>query len=131
MSSNPYELRFKLLEMAQGYLQDEYSRKENFVYQAWDYAKEQGEATSKLWNELQPKSYTIDDIKTKATELYEFVEHKAIFKMNTQEKKTLFIKHGIMQKNKVKQLRSYGMNFNLNLIPLMILRRRLLNSMNL
>ena len=76
MSSNPYELRFRLLEMAQGYLQDDQERKQNFVWQAWDHAKEQGEATPELWKELQPKSYTIDDIKTKATELYEFVEQK-------------------------------------------------------
>ena len=76
MSSNPYELRFKLLEMAQGYLQDEQERKQNFVWQAWDHAKEQGQATPKLWEELQPESYTIDDIKMKATELYEFVEQK-------------------------------------------------------
>ena len=76
MSSNPYELRFKLLEMAQGYLQDDQERKQNFVFQAWDHAKEQGQATPKLWEELQPESYTIDDIKTKATELYEFVEQK-------------------------------------------------------
>ncbi len=76
MSSNPYELRFKLLEMAQGYLQDEQERKQNFVWQAWDHAKEQGQATPKLWEELQPESYTIDDIKMKATELYEFVEKK-------------------------------------------------------
>ena len=76
MSSNPYELRFKLLEMAQGYLQDEQERKQNFVWQAWDHAREQGEATPKLWEDLQPESYTIDDIKMKATELYEFVEKK-------------------------------------------------------
>ena len=76
MSSNPYELRFKLLEMAQGYLQDDQERKQNFVFQAWDHAREQGEATPKLWEELQPESYTIDDIKMKATELYEFVEKK-------------------------------------------------------
>jgi uncharacterized protein YkuJ len=76
MSSNPYELRFRLLEMAQGYLQDEQERKQNFVFQAWDHAREQGQATPKLWEELQPESYTIDDIKMKATELYEFVEKK-------------------------------------------------------
>ena len=76
MSSNPYELRFRLLEMAQGYLQDEQERKQNFVWQAWDHAREQGEATPKLWEDLQPESYTIDDIKMKATELYEFVEKK-------------------------------------------------------
>ena len=80
MSSNPYELRFRLLEMAQGYLQDEQERKQNFVFQAWDHAREQGQATPKLWEELQPESYTIDDIKMKATELYEFVEKKQVVK---------------------------------------------------
>jgi hypothetical protein len=74
--SNPYELRFRLLEMAQGYLQDEYSRKENAAMDAWNFAQEQGDATTRLRKELQPKSYSIEDIKTTATELYEFVEKK-------------------------------------------------------
>ena len=51
---------------------DNYARSENMMYQAWDLAREQGEANMKLWKELQPKSYTIDDIKKKASELYEF-----------------------------------------------------------
>jgi hypothetical protein len=72
--SNPYELRFRLLEMAQGYLQDRQEETKDFFYQAWDLAKENGEANMELWNKLQPKSYTIDDIKKKANELYEFVE---------------------------------------------------------
>tara|TARA_Y100001951_G_scaffold77961_1_gene65430 strand:- start:1036 stop:1263 length:228 start_codon:yes stop_codon:yes gene_type:complete len=74
--SNPFELRFKLLEMAQGYLQEQTQRNQDFVYNAWDLAKEQGNANMKLWKELQPESYTIDDIKKKASELYEFVEKK-------------------------------------------------------
>ena len=74
--SNPFELRFKLLEMAQGYLQDEYSRQENIAIDAWNFAQEQGDATTKLRKELQPESYTIEDIKKKANELYEFVEQK-------------------------------------------------------
>jgi len=74
--SNPYELRFRLLEMAQGYLQDELSRKNNFAIDAWEFAKEQGNANMKLFEELQPDSYSIEDIKKKATELYEFVENK-------------------------------------------------------
>ena len=74
--SNPYELRFRLLEMAQGYLQDQYSRKENIAIDAWNFAQEQGTADMKLWKELQPESYTIEDIKKKATELYEFVEKR-------------------------------------------------------
>ena len=76
MSSNPYELRFDLLSMAQGYLQDEQERKQNFAIDAWEFAKEQGDANMKLFEELQPESYTIADIKRKATELYEFVEQK-------------------------------------------------------
>ena len=76
MSSNPFELRFKLLEMAQEYLQSQYDRSDTMMHQAWDLAKEQGDANMKLWKELQPESYTVDDIKKKASELYEFVEKK-------------------------------------------------------
>jgi len=72
--SNPYELRFRLLEMAQGYLQDRQEETKDFAYQAWDLAKENGEANMELWNELQPDSYSIEEIKKKANELYEFVE---------------------------------------------------------
>ena len=72
--SNPFELRFRLLEMAQGYLQEKQSRKTEFGYHAWDLAKENGKATMEVWNDLQPDSYSIEDIKKKANELYEFVE---------------------------------------------------------
>ena len=72
--SNPYELRFRLLEMAIGHLKDQKQEKQEFAYQAWDLAKENGEANMELWNELQPDSYSIEDIKKKANELYEFVE---------------------------------------------------------
>ena len=74
--SNPFELRFRILEMAQGYLQDQVQRNQDAFSKAWEQAKEQGEANMKLWNELQPETYTIDDIKKKASELYEFVEKK-------------------------------------------------------
>ena len=72
--SNPYELRFRLLEMAQGYLQDQQDSQRNFAIDAWEFAKENGEANMKMFEELQPEAYTIEDIKNKATELYEFVE---------------------------------------------------------
>ena len=74
--ANPYELRFRLLEMASGYLYDQQERQNNFAIDAWNFAKEQGDANMELWKELQPESYTIDDIKKKANELYEFVEQK-------------------------------------------------------
>ena len=76
MSSNPYELRFRLLEMAQGYLQDIQEQSKDFSYQAWELAREDGKANMELWKELQPESYSIEDIKRNATELYEFVEQK-------------------------------------------------------
>ena len=72
--SNPYELRFRLLEMATGYLQDKQERELNYAIDAWEFAKEQGDANIKMFEDLQPESYTIEDIKKKATELYEFVE---------------------------------------------------------
>ena len=72
--SNPYELRFRLLEMAIGHLKDRKQEKQEFAYQAWDLAKENGEANMELWNELQPDLFSIEDIKKKANELYEFVE---------------------------------------------------------
>ena len=74
--SNPFELRFKILEMAQSYLQDQVQRNQDYFSLAWELAQGQGEANQELWNELQPDSYTIEDIKKKASELYEFVEKK-------------------------------------------------------
>ena len=74
--ANPYELRFRLLEMASGYLYDQQERQNNFAIDAWNFAKEQGDANMELWKELQPDSYSIEDIKKKAIELYEFVEQK-------------------------------------------------------
>ena len=74
--SNPYELRFRLLEMAQGYLYDQQERQNRIAIDAWEFAKEERTANMELFKELQPESYTIDDIKNKATELYEFVEKK-------------------------------------------------------
>ena len=74
--SNPFELRFKLLEMAQGYLQEQAYKKQNLNQQAWDLAQSQGTATVELLKTLQPESYSVEDIKTKAEELYEFVATK-------------------------------------------------------
>jgi len=74
--SNPYELRFRLLEMASSYLYDQQQKQTQFAIDAWEFAKEQGDANMKLFNQLQPESYTIEDIKKKAAELYEFVEQK-------------------------------------------------------
>ena len=74
--SNPFELRFRLLEMAQSYLQEQSYKNQNLNQQTWELAKEQGKDTVELLKTLQPESYSVEDIKTKAEELYEFVATK-------------------------------------------------------
>ena len=76
--SNPFELRFKLLEMAQTYMNEKSFRGESINQQTWELAKEQGTATVELLKTLQPKTYSVADIKAKAEELYEFVENKNV-----------------------------------------------------
>ena len=60
--------------MATGYLQDKQERQLNYAIDAWEFAKERGTADMKVFTDLQPDPYTIEDIKKKAAELYEFVE---------------------------------------------------------
>ena len=74
--SNPFELRFKLLEMAQGFLNEQSYKKDNLNQQTWELAREQGTATVEILKTLQPEYYSVEDIKAKAEELYEFVEKK-------------------------------------------------------
>ena len=74
--SNPFELRFKLLEMAQGYLQEQSYKNDTLNQQTWELAREQGTATVEFLKTIQPKYYSVEDIKAKAEELYEFVEKK-------------------------------------------------------
>jgi len=73
---NPFELRFKLLEMAPGYMQEQSYKSDNLNQQAWELAQEQGTATVELLKTLQPATYSVADIKAKAEELYEFVATK-------------------------------------------------------
>ena len=74
MSLNPFELRFKLLEMSTEFLEKQAEKNLELAHRAWDLAQEQGEATIDLYKSLQPKSYSVDDIKAKAEELYTFVD---------------------------------------------------------
>ena len=78
------ELRFKLLEMAQKYIVDKTMSgmsPEAIMNQAWNLAKESGDdnvqgAFLKIWKDMQPDPYGIDDIKDIAEELFEFVNAK-------------------------------------------------------
>ena len=74
--ANPFELRFKLLEMSTDFLEHQAAKQQELALEAWNLAQEQGTATIEFWKSLQPASYTVEDIKSKAEELYEFVEKK-------------------------------------------------------
>tara|TARA_Y100000034_G_scaffold6427_1_gene7072 strand:- start:45 stop:275 length:231 start_codon:yes stop_codon:yes gene_type:complete len=76
MSLNPFELRFKLLEMSQKYFQEQATKNQELAAQAWETAVKQGEETVDFYQSLLPASYSIEDIKNKAEELYEFVDKK-------------------------------------------------------
>ena len=76
MSLNPFELRFKLLEMSQKYFQEQATKNQELAKQAWETAVKQGEETVDFYQSLLPASYSIEDIKNKAEELYEFVDKK-------------------------------------------------------
>ena len=72
--ANPFELRFKLLEMSTEFLEHQAAKQQELAHQAWNLAQET--ATIEFWKSLQPATYTVEDIKSKAEELYEFVEKK-------------------------------------------------------
>jgi hypothetical protein len=74
--ANPYELRFEILKMAREYLQDQTGIAENHAEKAWDLALEEGNANMELYYNLRPIAYSVNDIKKKAEELYQFVEKK-------------------------------------------------------
>ena len=74
--ANPFELRFKLLEMSTEFLEHQAAKQQELAHEAWNLAQEQGTATIEFWKTLQPATYSIEDIKAKAEELYEFVEKK-------------------------------------------------------
>ena len=74
--ANPSELRFKLLEMSTDFLEHQAAKQQELAIEAWNLAQEQGTATIEFWKSLQPASYTVEDIKSKAEELYEFVEKR-------------------------------------------------------
>ena len=72
--ANPFELRFKLLEMSTEFLEHQAAKQQELALEAWNLAQEQGTATIEFWKSLQPATYSVEDIKAKAEELYEFVD---------------------------------------------------------
>lgn len=73
---NPFELRFKILEMAKDYLDSSFKMQYDMAQKNFDMLKEQNQLTVETWQKMMPEKYTMTDVLNKAQELYGFVESK-------------------------------------------------------
>ena len=73
---NPFEIRLKILEMAKEYLDTSYDTAKELAKQNLSAMDKQGELNMEMWKQMMPEQYTMEDIITKAQELYGFVESK-------------------------------------------------------
>lgn len=74
--SSPFELRFKILEMAKEYLDNSYQLQYELAQKNLELMHEQGKLSVEAWKKIMPENYTMQDVITKAQELYGFVESK-------------------------------------------------------
>lgn len=74
--SSPFELRFKILEMAKEYLDNSYQLQYDLAQKNLELMQEQGKLTIETYKKMMPENYTMQDVIAKAQELYGFVESK-------------------------------------------------------
>ena len=73
---NPFEIRTRMIEIAQDYLEAQHKANMEFARQFWLDQMAQGAVTLDNINKYLPKMYDFEDITKKATQLYEFVLKK-------------------------------------------------------
>ena len=73
---NPFEIRTRMLELAQDYLENQYEMNMEFARQAFMESITIGASTMKDWEQFAPQKYSFDEITKKAQELYSFVQKK-------------------------------------------------------
>lgn len=73
---NPFEIRTRMLELAQDYLENQYEMNIEFARQAFLESIKIGASTMKDWEQFAPQKYSFDEITKKAQELYSFVQKK-------------------------------------------------------
>jgi hypothetical protein len=73
---NPFEIRTRMLELAQEYLEDQYERNMEFARAAFMENIKIGASTMADWEKFAPVKYDFDEITKKAKELYNFVTCK-------------------------------------------------------
>jgi hypothetical protein len=74
--SSPFELRFKILEMAKEYLDNSYQLQYDLAQKNLELMQEQGKLTIETYKKMMPENYTMQDVIAKAQELYGLVESK-------------------------------------------------------
>jgi len=74
--SNPYQIRYDVLNMAKDMLDKQYDMQMEVAYKAMEMFKDNAEEALEAYKKNIPKAITPDEIKTQADKLYEFVTDK-------------------------------------------------------
>lgn len=75
-SSNPYQIRYDILNMAKDLLDKQYDMQMEMTYKAMDMFKDNAEQAMEAYQKYIPKAITPEEIKAQAEKLYEFVTEK-------------------------------------------------------
>jgi len=72
-TKSPYEIRLEVLQMAKDFLDKQAKLNSDIARDAFDAAVKINKATIEQWKQYAPVGYTMEDILSKATDLYKFV----------------------------------------------------------
>lgn len=75
-NQNPYEIRLNVLQMAKDYLDQQLNLHLEFSKEAFLKSVEAGKDFQDAWAKYMPKTYTIEELNAKATELYSFITNQ-------------------------------------------------------
>lgn len=75
-TKSPFEIRTRMLELAQEYLQQQYAVSVDFARETFDELVRTNQAAVTEWQKYAPKMYDLTDILKKAQELYGFVSKR-------------------------------------------------------
>ena len=74
--SNPFQIRYDVLNMAKDMLDKQYDMQTELAYKAMELYKENAEQAMSAYEKYIPKSITPPHSKAQADKLYEFVSEK-------------------------------------------------------
>lgn len=74
--TNPYQIRYDVLNMAKEMLDKQYDMQMELAYKAMAMYKDNTEQALEAYNKYIPKAITPEEIKAQADKLYEFVTDK-------------------------------------------------------